>query len=187
MKNFMGLPHNVILVGFMGSGKTAVGKELASALKYRFWDMDKWVEKKNGKSIPEIFEKKGEEFFRAEEKKALEWFNSKEKYVVSTGGGSWISPENRDWFLKKGWCVWLKVNAEQSLKRIGKNLRQRPLLSRTEKPAELVEKMLAERDPIYSLAHSRFDTNEKNPKKIALEMKKFIEEEHPFDLFSMQK
>src|SRR6185295_14740375 len=141
----MNLPSNVILVGFMGSGKTSTGKELARLLGFDFLDMDQLIEEKNKMKIPEIFEKKGEGFFRTQEKETVEWLKSKRNCVVSTGGGVWTDQVNRENLMMIGFCVWLKVSAAKALERIGSNITQRPLLSESQDPLVAAEKMLKER------------------------------------------
>jgi shikimate kinase len=183
----MSLPNNIILTGFMGAGKTSTGKELARILNYHFWDMDQWIEEKNGKNVSEIFSKNGEKYFRSQEMESINWLKEKVSYVVSTGGGSWINQENRDKLLKMGWCVWLKVSPEKVLERIGAHLSQRPILAKSKNPLNEINEILSTRNPIYALAHTSFNTNEKKPREIALEIFKAFKEDRPFDLRSLQK
>jgi shikimate kinase len=183
----MNLPNNVILIGFMGAGKTSTGKELARLLGYNFWDMDEWIEEKNGKKVAKIFEEKGEEYFRSQEKNAVAWLKSKKQYIVSTGGGTWVSEENRNRLLKMGWCIWLKVSAENVLRRVGTQSSQRPVLAKSNNLLRKINEILSERNPLYSQAHASFDTNQKKPKEMALEIIKVLKEDNPFDLRPMQK
>src|SRR5690242_11260671 len=111
----MNLPSNVILVGFMGAGKTSTGKELARLLDFEFLDMDQLIEEKNKMKIPEIFEKKGEGYFREQEKEIVEFLKSRRNCVVSTGGGVWMDRTNRENLMAIGFCVWLIVSAEKVL------------------------------------------------------------------------
>ncbi len=166
--------ENVILIGFMGSGKTSTGKELAPLLQYGFWDIDQWIEEKMKKKIHELFHDEGELFFREKEKEAIHWFDGKKKYVISTGGGIWINEENRKQLLDKGLCVWLKVSPQQALNRIVHSLSQRPLLAREPDPLKVIEKMMEERNVFYSQAHISINTDGKQPKEVALEIQKIL-------------
>jgi shikimate kinase len=172
---------NIILVGFMGSGKTSTGKEISKILGLRFWDMDKWIEKKNKEKIIKIFQKKGESFFRQQERKAVLWLSRQKNYVVSTGGGTWLQKKNREKLLESGWCVWLKVSAGDVWKRVGAHLEKRPLLSRSKDPKQKIRSLLSERNPHYALAHASVDTTEKNPRQVAVEVVKVFKKMKPFD------
>jgi shikimate kinase len=181
----MGLPNNIILIGFMGSGKTSTGKELGKLLEYNFWDMDQWIEEKNKKNISNIFTEKGEEYFRSQESEAVDWLKGKQRIIASTGGGSWVNQANREKLLKLGWCVWLKVSAEKALERIGMNLSQRPVLAQSKKPLIEINNILSFRNQFYSLAHTSVATDKKKPKEVALEILKILKEDQPFDLPSL--
>ena len=178
----MNLPQNIVLLGFMGSGKSTTGKELSVLTGFEHWDMDQWIEDKNEKPVSEIFEKMGEEYFRAEELKALAWIRAQTRYISSLGGGAWLSGDSREILLKLGWCVWLKVSPEQCYKRIGSHLAKRPLLAKSEKPLDLINQLLEKRNPAYSQAHFSIDTDNKTPKDVAMELYKISLEVKPFDL-----
>jgi shikimate kinase len=177
----MELPSNIILVGFMGSGKTSTGKELSKMLNFHFLDTDAWIEDKTGMTIPQIFEKHGELFFRQQEEKVIKWLVGKNNYVVSTGGGTWVNKENRENLLKLGWCIWLKISPEDIWQRVSSHLEQRPLLLKSENPVKHLKIILKERMPFYSLAQASIDTNKKNPKEIALEILETLNKRPPFN------
>ena len=178
----MTLPPNIILVGFMGSGKTVTGKELSKILGFRFWDMDQWIEDKTGEKIPALFEKKGEKFFREQEGEAVQWLAQQKGQVASTGGGAWLSRANREILLTLGWCVWLKVTPEEAWKRVGVHIGQRPLLSRSDEPLVEIKSLLHQREPFYAQAHAHFETNGRNPSEVALEILESLKKSRPFDL-----
>lgn len=181
----MTLPPNVILLGFMGAGKSTTGKELSQLLGFQYWDMDQWIEERNKKSVSDIFETMGEGYFRLEECKAADWVKNQSHLVQSLGGGAWLAQGLRDEFLKSGWCVWLKVSPEQCFKRIEKNISKRPLVAKQEKQIEFLSKLLKQREPVYSLAHESIDTDRKTPKEVASEIYEFILKVKPFDLPQM--
>lgn len=176
----MTFPPNIILVGFMGSGKTETGKAISEMLDLHFWDMDEWIEQTTNEKISDLFEKKGEAFFRRRESEAVLWLKGKKNYVVSTGGGAWIQETNRRLLLETGWCVWLKVSAEDVWRRVGPRLNQRPLLSSSKNPMKTIKSLLDKRNPRYSLAHESFNTSGKNPQQVALEVVKVFEKSGPF-------
>jgi shikimate kinase len=173
---------NIILLGFMGSGKTTTGKELAQLLNFRHWDMDLWIEEKNNMPISQIFESMGESYFRGEEIKALEWIRPQKRFVISLGGGAWLNQALRDSFLKIGWCVWLEVSSAQSFKRVESHISKRPLLAKKENLMEIIEQLLIQRTHLYSLAHATINTDQKTPKEVAQEIMGMLLKLKPFDL-----
>jgi len=151
-------PLNIVLVGFMGSGKTTVGRLLAGQLGFLFADTDRLVvEAAGGRSIPEIFEAEGEEGFRRREAAVLEGLAGVEGVVVSTGGGIVTRGDNRALLPRVGYVVWLAVEEETIIERVGRN-RERPMLY-VDDPLGRVRELLAERTPWYEeVAQLRVDT-----------------------------
>lgn len=145
--------ENVVLIGFMGSGKSTVGKLLAEKLDNRFVDTDAVIEKKVGCSISELFETKGEEYFRDLESKVLKGLAKKsERFVIATGGGMPVRPANREAMRSLGTVVYLKANAETIAEHLQGDT-TRPLLQTANKE-ETIRERLADREPIYAeVAH----------------------------------
>ncbi len=179
MKSF---PPVVILIGAMGAGKTSTGKELSKSLDLEFFDTDQWIEEKNQLSIPEIFAQKGEAYFRHQEKEAVQWLSQRSRLVASTGGGLWMNENLRVRLLSMGWCVWLKVSAEEAWKRIGHHSDQRPLLGMGNDPQTVLKELLKKREPSYALAHQMIQTDGKSAKTVAAEIFKKIQGESVLDL-----
>lgn len=139
---------NVVLVGFMGAGKSGVGRKLANVLKYDFIDTDFYIEQKEGMKISEIFEQKGEDYFRALETSVLEeLLAEKEHAVISTGGGMPLRNENAILLKQIGTVVYLKARPDTIYHRI-KGDTTRPLL-RCEKPMERIVELLGKRESKY--------------------------------------
>jgi len=178
-------PPNIILLGFMGSGKSTTGRELSQLTGFQYWDMDQWIEEKNGKSVSEIFETFGESYFRSEEQESMEWIKKRTHYVSSLGGGAWLSENLREVLLALGWCVWLKVSPVQCFQRVGENLSKRPLLAKNQNPLNHITQLLEKRSPLYSLAHFSIETDNKTPKEVATEIYETILKVKPFDLPQM--
>jgi shikimate kinase len=173
---------NVILLGFMGSGKTSTGKALAARLGFRFTDTDTVVETRASMSIPDIFRGKGEAAFRAMERKVLEDFLPMDRQVLATGGGLWMQEESRERLLLSGWCVWLKVGSRQAWERVKGNLSDRPLLAAASLPLDRIGELLGERAPLYALAHHSVDTDGKTPEAVADGILEDLKEFGPFDM-----
>lgn len=179
MKTF---PPFVILIGSMGAGKTSTGKELSKALGLELLDTDNWIESKNKRTIREIFAEKGEPYFRGQEKEAVEWLSQHSRAVVSTGGGLWMDEALRSRLLDMGWCVWLKVSAEEAWKRVGHHLGQRPLLDTGDDPKTALSDLLQKREPYYGLAHYSISTDNKSAKEVAADILRTIRDKHILDL-----
>lgn len=141
--------QNIILVGYMGCGKSTVGREIGLQLSYPMVDTDCLIVDSVGMSIAKIFQQHGEEYFRDLETELLSQIHATEctKQIISTGGGMPVRVENRKWLKKLGYVVWLKAGVDTVMERISKS-NHRPLLN-AENPREKIEKMLAERNPIY--------------------------------------
>lgn len=145
------MKENIVLVGFMGSGKTSVGEYLSTQLSYSLVDTDQIIEADCQTSISQIFSDKGEEFFRELETQTIEKLaTSLEKHVVSTGGGLPMRACNADILKKIGFVVYLKISKESVLRRLQGD-QTRPLLA-GENVEEKVEKLLDYRDPIYEVS-----------------------------------
>ncbi|MDF1851441.1 MAG: shikimate kinase [Verrucomicrobiales bacterium] len=139
--------RNLILIGFMGTGKTTIGKRVASSLGFRFVDTDARITKAAGKPITKIFEEDGEEAFRALETKILQACAEQSDQVISTGGGIVTQPKNREILARAGFVIWLKASPETIYERIRHN-RSRPLLKTTD-PQATIRDLLAERSDLY--------------------------------------
>jgi len=149
--------NNFILIGFMGSGKTEVGKRLAKRLGYTFMDTDLLIEEKTGKSISDIFSKDGELFFRDIETLILTGLSGINEHVISTGGGIVTKKENILLLKKTGFIIWLKASPETILKRVGSET-HRPLL-KVDNPLEKIKKLMSQREQSYSEADLTIDTD----------------------------
>jgi shikimate kinase len=150
--------RNIILVGFMGSGKSSVGRELARRLGFRFIDTDTTIRQKHKKSIPDIFASFGEPFFRDEENKALRDLQDIDHMVVATGGGIVLQPRNHDLLRSLGVVVWLTATEEVTWERVSRN-QNRPLL-RTQDPRTTIRNLMATRYPLYGLlSHITVETS----------------------------
>lgn len=139
---------NIVLIGFMGSGKTSVGLRLASARGCTFFDTDQMIEEKYQKTISQIFLEYGEEYFRLLETATLEQLSEKkEVFVLSVGGGLPIRPENKEYLRKIGSVVYLSASKETLMKRLQSD-QSRPLL-KGGNLEEKIETLMKERKEIY--------------------------------------
>ena len=160
------LDRPVILTGFMGSGKSSVGKVLAERLSCRFIDLDSEIVEVVGLSINEIFAQDGEDAFRGLESAHLERvLSSEEECVIATGGGAVLSQQNRELMRKRGVTVNLKVTLEQVIDRL-QGCRDRPLLA-GEKAPERVRALMEGREQFYADADIRIDTDGKSVEDVA--------------------
>ena len=141
--------NNIILIGYMGCGKTTVGKNLARITGYTFTDTDEMIEKQQGRTISEIFATDGEEAFRKMETKLLEQLIQEQstQLVISTGGGMPLREKNRKLLAELGTVIYLQTKPQTVYERI-KDDTKRPLLQ-CEDPLARINEMLAARGPIY--------------------------------------
>lgn len=144
--------NNIILVGYMGCGKTTVGKNVAKNKSFTFIDTDEMIEKQQGKKISEIFDKNGEAAFRDMETEYLKQLlgSNQENLVISTGGGMAVREENRKLLAKLGRVIYLKVSPEVVYDRL-KTDTTRPLLQ-CDNPLQKIKDMIAIRGSIYESA-----------------------------------
>lgn len=143
--------RTVVMVGMMGAGKSSIGRRLASRLGMAFADADTEIEQAANASIPEIFETHGEAYFRDGERRVIQRLLDGPQKVLATGGGAFIQPETRTAIQEKGVSVWLKADRDLLLQRV-KRRSNRPLLNRGD-PAEIIEKLIEERYPVYAEAN----------------------------------
>jgi shikimate kinase len=155
----------LVLVGFMGSGKSSVGRELARRIGAEFADADAWIEKTAGRPIRDLFEQEGEPAFRELEKAALKEILSVKGRVVATGGGAFLDEGNRVLLKSYGPVVYLEVNAETVLRRLAKDTR-RPLLRGCDRE-NVVRGLLQRRVPDYRQADHAVSTDGRTVEEIA--------------------
>ncbi len=149
---------NIVLVGFMGTGKTFVGKEVAQRLKYEHVDIDELIEKSEEMKITDIFKRFGESYFRDREKEIVVKLRDRENLVISAGGGIMLFQDNVDSFKKKGILICLTATPEVIYERV-KDIRDRPLLE-ADNPKERIITLLKFREPFYKKADFMVDTSE---------------------------
>jgi shikimate kinase len=148
---------NLVLIGFMGSGKTSIGRLVAQRLGFQFVDTDAVIVERAGMQVAEIFERHGEAWFRAEETAVLRSLSILNRAVISTGGGIVTRPENHALLRELGLVVWLTASEEVIFERVSRNQR-RPLLQ-TADPRATVHELLAKRRPLYeAVAHFTLET-----------------------------
>ncbi|OGT98428.1 MAG: shikimate kinase [Geobacteraceae bacterium GWB2_52_12] len=161
--------RKLILTGFMGSGKSTVGRILAERLGVRFIDLDAEIVASAGYSINDIFAQKGEQGFRALESLQLDKIlSSDDGAVLATGGGAVISSQNRTQMRSRGVVVNLNVTLEQVIRRL-KGCNDRPLLAGDD-AAERAQRLMSEREQFYSDADIRIDTDGKSVEDVAAEI-----------------
>ena len=149
----------------MGAGKTSVGRILAKKLGLDFRDLDEAIRKELGMTIPELFSRFGEDFFRNEESKALQSVARTENQVVATGGGVILRDENWGAMNNHGVTIYLKASAEVLWSRVKSNT-SRPLLQ-DENPLERLQELLSKRIPLYERADLTVNTENIPPPDIA--------------------
>ncbi len=144
------LKTNLYFVGFMGTGKTTVGRAVAQRMGFRLLDSDAEIERQVGQTIPEIFASQGEDKFRAMERQFIEQGHPQEKCVVACGGGLVVQPGMLDLLRTKGVILCLHASIETILKRT-QGSKHRPLLN-VDDPLERIRTLYAKREPIYRKA-----------------------------------
>jgi len=150
--------NNVVLTGFMATGKTAIGREVARRLDAPFVDMDVKIETRAGKAIPRIFSEDGESAFRRIEHELCEELSAQEGLVIATGGGALIDPVNRALMMSSGIVFCLTCDLDELLRRVSsKGAPERPLLKTSDRRDE-VERLLAARSEAYSAFPWQIDT-----------------------------
>lgn len=148
----------ILLTGYMGAGKTTLGRALAERLGMTFIDLDQYIEQRFRKSISQIFAEKGEEGFRDIERRMLHEVAEFEDVIISTGGGTPCFFDNIDFMNSKGITVYLKVPVERLFIRLSIAHRQRPLIKdkNDEELRAFIAEQLAKREPHYSKAQYSF-------------------------------
>jgi shikimate kinase len=139
--------QNIFLVGPMGSGKTAVGRQVARLLGLPFIDSDHEIEVRTGADIALIFEREGEAGFRRREAEVIAELTARSGVVLATGGGAILAPESRQHLKARGWVVYLETSVAQQAERAGRT-RHRPLLNGGD-PRSRLEALMVVREPLY--------------------------------------
>lgn len=150
--------RSIVLVGLMGAGKTTVGRRLANRLGLPFADADQEIEQAAGKTIPEIFEEHGEQYFRDGERRVIDRLLKEEPRVLATGGGAYMSAETRAAIAQNGISLWLRADVGLLMKRVRRRS-NRPLL-KTADPEATMRKLVDERYPVYAQADLAVDSKD---------------------------
>jgi shikimate kinase len=161
---------HLFLIGFMGVGKTTVGRDLASRLGVPFYDLDEYIERRSGKRVMEIFTEGGESKFRTMETEMLREIVEKGPGVVATGGGTFTLSKNREIIRSSGISIWLDAATDKLLSR-GEIGEHRPLWAGEENARALLEKRL----PHYRQADVHFQMDIRNPAEAAKQLAKVLE------------
>ena len=164
---------NIILCGFMGCGKSTIGKAISKKIKYEFIDSDEFIEKHEKMTIPEIFEKFGEDYFRNKETDSISKISKLDHCVVSLGGGAVLNKENAKVLKTSGKLFFLNISAQEVYNRL-KNDTSRPLLQ-TDDKLTAISSLLSKRLPIYNeVADVIIDVDGKTVDEISEEILKFL-------------
>jgi shikimate kinase len=156
---------NIVLTGFMGTGKSTVGRLIAAQLGREFLDMDECIERREQRKISEIFATDGEPAFRRMERALVQELSAKEDLVIATGGGVVLNPDNIKDYSRNGLVVCLTAPAEVILRRVSRET-HRPLLEDGEK-SERIIRLLESRRALYESIPHRIDTTTMKPEQVA--------------------
>lgn len=160
---------NIFLVGPMGAGKSAVGRQLAKLLQMEFRDSDAEIEAKTGVDIAYIFEKEGDAGFRLRESSAIEELASRNRLVIATGGGAILNEGNRQAMRARGTVVYLRTSVDEQLARTS-HTKHRPLLL-TRDPHTVLSELMHTREPLYlEAADIVIDTDGRRVPAVAREL-----------------
>lgn len=159
--------RSVVFVGLMGAGKTAIGRKVATAMGLPFVDSDNEIETVSRMSVADLFERYGEPEFRALESRVIQRLLEQGPQVVSTGGGAFMNEQTRQAITAHGLSVWLKAELDVLMERVGKKP-NRPLLKNAD-PRGTMQRLMAERYPVYALADITVETREDRREVIAAE------------------
>lgn len=159
---------NIVLTGFMGTGKTEVGRELSNILGWKLIDIDDEIVKTKNMSINDIFTQLGEPVFRDMETEMIKKVSAKRNVIIATGGGAVLRRENMDILRDNGIIVCLTATPETILKRTSRN-DERPLLN-VASPLKMIKELLSFREPFYEKADIMIDTESRAPRQIAEEI-----------------
>jgi len=160
--------RSIVFVGLMGAGKTAIGRKVAALLGLPFTDSDHEIESVSRMTIPELFERYGEAEFRSLEQRVIIRVLENGPQVLSTGGGAFMNAQTRETIAAYGLSVWLKADVDTLLERVSKK-QNRPLLRNTD-PRAVLERLMAERYPVYALADVTVPTRDERKEVIAGEV-----------------
>jgi shikimate kinase len=155
------LPCTVALVGLMGAGKSSIGRRLAQRLKIPFVDADAEIEAAAGATVEEIFERHGEGAFREGERRVIARLLEGPPHVLATGGGAYMDASTRALLRERAVTIWLRADIELLLARVTRR-NNRPLLKGAD-PRAVLERLMAERHPIYAEADIAIETLEGPP------------------------
>jgi len=169
-------PRNIVLMGFMGTGKTSTGRFLAESLGREFLDMDAVIEERTGKKISEIFAQDGEAHFRKLERALVQELSQRQQLVIGCGGGVVLNPDNVHDFTSSGTVIGLHASADMVLSRVAKT-NHRPLLEQDDK-AQAIRSLLEKRLPLYRALPNPIDTDGKTPEQVGREILALLSAHH---------
>jgi shikimate kinase len=167
--------ERILLIGFMGSGKTRVGEVLAGRLNWSFLDLDQEISSRAGLSIPDLFSQHGEAFFRKMEEKVGADLLLERDVVLATGGGWPVVPGRMESLGPETFSVWLQVSVEEAVRRVSRDGPTRPLLA-VDDPGLRAETLLTEREPFYRKAQVVIDATKAGPEEISRTIENLMNE-----------
>jgi shikimate kinase len=162
-------PRSIVLVGMMGVGKSSIGRRLAARLGVPFVDADSEIETAAGMSIPDIFARHGEAYFRNGEARVIARLLESGPQVLASGGGAVMNADTRATIKAKGVSIWLKAEFDVLMRRIAKRKNERPMLQ-TDDPSETLRQLLITREPFYALADLTVQSREAPHETIVAEI-----------------
>jgi shikimate kinase len=166
------MAKNIVITGFMGTGKTTVGRIVADLLGWTFYDLDKIISRRDNRSISEIFAESGEAYFRELESLVIDELRLLENAVIAVGGGAFISDDNRLKMAENGVIFCLTAEPEEIVRRLA-DKNDRPLLSVSQK-LERINKLMSARKAVYDKSSYTIDTTKLTPAEIAGEIERIF-------------